>query len=197
AIRGYVLDKKRMENGSFLGEDYFERLLEEIREVRLSERRFYQKITDIYATSIDYDPTLDISIDFFKTVQNKMHWAITGMTAAEIVHERTDSGKANMGLTNWRGAKVRKQDVAIAKNYLVEKELPALNNLVEQYLIFAEGQAMRRIPMHMADWIKKLDAFLTVNEREILTHAGRISHEMAKELAEAEYEKFNRKRVSQ
>ncbi len=195
-VKGFVLDDERLKNPD-QPFDYFEELLRRIQDIRTSERRFYQKITDIYATSIDYDPTLDMSIDFFKTVQNKMHWAITGMTAAEIVHERTDSGKTNMGLTNWRGAKVRKQDVTIAKNYLAENELLALNNLAEQYLIFAEGQAMRRIPMHMADWIKKLDAFLSVNEREILTHAGRISHEMAKELAEAEYEKFNRKRVSQ
>ncbi|MBW2648131.1 MAG: virulence RhuM family protein, partial [Deltaproteobacteria bacterium] len=146
---------------------------------------------------IDYDPTLEISIDFFKTVQNKMHWAITGKIAAEIIHERADGDKENMGLTSWRGAKVRKQDVSIAKNYLAENELSALNNLVEQYLIFAEGQAMRRLPMYMADWIKKLDAFLSLNEREILTHAGRISHEMAREAAEAQYEKFNRKRIQQ
>ncbi|MBU4186394.1 MAG: virulence RhuM family protein [Proteobacteria bacterium] len=195
-VKGFVLDDERLKNPD-QPFDYFEELLRRIQDIRTSERRFYQKITDIYATSIDYDPTLDMSIDFFKTVQNKMHWAITGMTAAEIVHERADSDKTNMGLTNWRGAKVRKQDVTIAKNYLAEKELLALNNLVEQYLIFAEGQAMRRIPMHMADWIKKLDAFLTVNEREILTHAGRISHEMAKELAEAEYDRFNRTRILQ
>lgn len=145
--------------------DYFDELLRRIQDIRTSERRFYQKITDIYATSIDYDPTLEISINFFKTVQNKMHWAITGMTAAEIIHQRADSTKANMGLTNWRGVKVRKQDASIAKNYLMEDELRALNNLVEQYLVFAEGQAMRRIPMHMSDWIKKLDAFMSVNDR--------------------------------
>jgi len=193
-IKGFVLDDERLKNPD-QPFDYFEELLRRIQDIRTSERRFYQKITDFYATSIDYDPTMEISIDFFKTVQNKMHWAITGMTAAEIVHERVDSDKPHMGLTSWRGAKVRKQDVTIAKNYLTEKELLALNNLVEQYLIFAEGQAMRRIPMLMADWIKKLDAFLSVNEREILTHAGRISHEMAKELADAQYEKFNRTRI--
>lgn len=126
-----------------------------------------------------------------------MHWAITGKTAAEIIHERADSDKPNMGLTNWRGAKVRKQDVTIAKNYLTEKELLSLNNLVEQYLIFAEGQAMRRIPMHMIGWIKKLDGFLMLNERNILEHAGRISHEMAKEMAAAEYKKFNKNRVQE
>jgi len=195
-IKGFVLDDERLKNPD-QPFDYFDELLRRIQDIRTSERRFYQKITDIYATSIDYDPTMEISIDFFKTVQNKMHCAITGMTAAEIIHERADSDEANMGLMSWRGAKVRKKDVTIAKNYLTEKELLTLNNLVEQYLIFAEGQAMRRIPMHMADWIKKLDAFLTLNEREILTHAGRISHEMAKGMAETEYEKFNRRRIQQ
>jgi hypothetical protein len=132
--------------------DYFDELLRRIQDIRTSERRFYQKITDIYATSIDYDPTQPESIEFFQTVQNKMHWAITGQTAAEIIHGRVDSKKPNMGLTNWRGAKVRKEDVTIAKNYLIEPELAALNNLVEQYLVFAEGQAMRRVPMHMKDY---------------------------------------------
>lgn len=195
-IKGFVLDDERLKNPD-QPFDYFDELMRRIQDIRTSERRFYQKITDIYATSIDYDPTLEISIEFFKTVQNKMHWAITGQTAAEIIHKRANSAKRNMGLTSWRGAKVRKQDITIAKNYLNEHELLALNNLVEQYLIFAEGQAMRRIPMHMADWIRKLDAFLSVNEREILTHAGMISHEMAEEMAEAEYEKFNRRRISQ
>jgi len=193
-VKGFVLDDERLKNPD-QPFDYFDELIRRIQDIRTSERRFYQKITDIYATSIDYDPTMEISIEFFKTVQNKMHWAITGRMAAEIIHERTDSDKPHMGLSSWRGAKVRKQDVTIAKNYLSEKELLALNNLVEQYLIFAEGRAMRRIPMHMADWIKKLDAFLSVNEREILTHAGRISHEMAREMAEAEYEKFNQRRI--
>jgi len=195
-IKGFVLDDERMKNPD-LPFDYFEELTRRIQDIRTSERRFYQKITDIYATSIDYDPTFDISIEFFKTVQNKMHWAITGQTAAEIVHSRADAEKINMGLTNYRGAKVRKQDVIIAKNYLVEDELAALNNLVEQYLIFAEGQAMRRIPMHMSDWIKKLDAFLDINERDILTHTGKISHEMAKQLAESEYRKFHIKRLEE
>jgi hypothetical protein len=126
-----------------------------------------------------------------------MHWAITGQTAAEIIAKRADAGKPNMGLTNWHGAKVRKQDVTIAKNYLAENELASLNNLVEQYLIFAEGQAMRRVPMHMTDWIKKLDAFLNINDRDILTHAGKISHEIAQQLAEGEYEKFSRYRLSE
>ena len=188
-IKGFVLDDERLKNPD-LPFDYFEELTRRIQDIRTSERRFYQKITDIYATSIDYDPTQEVSILFFKTVQNKVHWAITGQTAAEIVYERADAGKPNLGLTNWRGAVIRKQDIAIAKNYLTEPELAALNNLVEQYLIFAEGQALRRIPMHMADWIKKLDAFLTLNERDILTHAGRISHEMAQSKAEMEFDKF-------
>ena len=171
-VKGFTLDDERLKNPQ-QPFDYFEELTRRIQDIRTSERRFYQKITDIYATSIDYDPTLDISLSFFKTVQNKMHWAITGQTAAEIVHARADGEKPNMGLTSWRGAKVRKQDVGIAKNYLAEDELRALNNLAEQYLIFAEGQAMRRIAMHMSDWIKKLDAFLNINDRDILTMPGK------------------------
>ena len=193
--KGFVLDDERLKNPD-LPFDYFEELERRIQDIRTSERRFYQKITDIYATSIDYDPTLDISIDFFKTVQNKMHWAITGQTAAEIIHSRADADQPNMGLTNYRGTKVRKHDVTIAKNYLKEDGLSALNNLVEQYLIFAQGQAMRRIPMYMSDWIKKLDSFMMLNDRDILTHAGKISHEMARQLAEGEYEKFHTKRLS-
>lgn len=193
--KGFLLDDERLKNPD-LPFDYFEELERRIQDIRTSERRFYQKITDIYATSIDYDPTLDISIEFFKTVQNKMHWAITGQTAAEIIYSRADAGKLNMGLTNYRGAKVRKQDVIIAKNYLNEEELAALNNLVEQYLIFAQGQAMRRIPMYMSDWIKKLDSFMTLNDRDILSHAGKISSDMAKQLSEGEYEKFHTKRLS-
>lgn len=194
--KGFVLDDERLKNPD-LPFDYFEELERRIQDIRTSERRFYQKITDIYATSIDYDPTLDISIEFFKTVQNKMHWAITGQTAAEIIHSRADADKPNMGLTNYRGAKVRKQDVTVAKNYLNEEELAALNNLVEQYLIFAQGQAMRRVPMHMSDWIKKLDSFMTLNDRDILTHAGKLSHEMAKQLAEGEYDKFHTNRLNE
>jgi len=195
-VKGFVLDDERLKNPN-RPFDYFEELLQRIQDIRTSERRFYSKITDIYATSIDYDPTQPESIEFFQTVQNKMHWAITGRTAAEIIHTRADSAKPNMGLTNWRGAKVRKEDVAIAKNYLNEPELAALNNLVEQYLVFAEGQAMRRMPMYMRDWIAKLHGFLTINDRDILTHTGKISHQMAKELAEAEYDKFNLQRVQQ
>jgi hypothetical protein len=195
-IKGFVMDDERLKNPD-QPFDYFEELLRRIQDIRTSERRFYQKITDIYATSVDYDPTQPESIAFFQTVQNKMHWAITGQTAAEIVYSRADSAKANMGLTNWRGAKVRKSDVVIAKNYLSEEELLALNNLVEQYLVFAEGQAMRRIPMAMSDWIEKLHAFLTINDRDILSNAGRISHELAKEKSETEYEKFQHQRIRQ
>jgi hypothetical protein len=188
-VKGFVLDDERLKNPD-QPFDYFEELMRRIQDIRTSERRFYQKITDIYATSIDYDPTQEVSLLFFMTVQNKVHWAITGQTAAEIVHGRVDAAKPNLGLTNWRGAVIRKPDVVIAKNYLTEPELAALNNLVEQYLIFAQGQAIRRIPMHMSDWIKKLDGFLKLNERDILTHAGRISHEMAQAKAEMEYDKF-------
>ena len=193
-IKGFVLDDERLKNPD-LPFDYFDELLLRIQDIRTSERRFYQKITDIYATSIDYDPTLDISLTFFKTVQNKLHWAITGKTAAEIFHERADSQKEHMGLTNWRGDKPRKQDVAIAKNYLNQEELSVLNNLVEQYLIFAEGQAMRRVPMYMKGWISKLDAFLSLNDRDILNYAGKFSHKMAAELANREYDTFNRQRI--
>lgn len=189
-VKGFVMDDERLKNPN-QPFDYFEELLRRIQDIRTSERRFYQKITDIYATSIDYDPTLETSILFFQTVQNKMHWAITGKTAAEIVSERANSKERNMGLTSWRGVKPRKQDVAIAKNYLNEEELLALNNLAEQYLIFATGQAMRRIPMYMKDWIEKLHGFLSLNDREILSHAGKISHQLAIEKAEKEYEKYN------
>ena len=192
-VKGFVLDDERLKNPD-LPFDYFDELLRRIQDIRTSEKRFYQKVIEIYATSADYDPAADMSIEFFKTVQNKMHWAVTGKTAAEIISERCDSNKPNMGLTSWRGVKVRKQDVAIAKNYLTEEELLALNNLVEQYLVFAEGQAMKRIPMYMKDWIAKLHGFLALNDREILTHAGHISHEIAKAKAEHEYELFKVKR---
>lgn len=177
-VKGFTLDDERLKNPD-QPFDYFEELTRRIQDIRTSERRFYQKITDIYATSIDYDPTDESSVTFFKTVQNKMHWAIAGQTAAEIIRARADSARPNMGLTNWRGTKVRKEDVAIAKNYLSEPELAALNNLVEQYLVFAEGQAMRHIAMRMRDWIAKLDGFLRLNDRDILSHAGQISHEVA------------------
>lgn len=193
-VKGFVLDDERLKHPD-RPFDYFDELLRRIQDIRTSERRFYQKITDVYATSIDYDPTDEATLTFFKTVQNKMHWAITGQTAAEIIHTRAGPDRPNMGLTNWRGTKVRKEDVAIAKNYLSEPELAALNNLVEQYLVFAEGQAMRRIPMHMRDWTAKLDGFLGLNDRDILTHAGKISHELAAHHAETLYDAFHQQRL--
>lgn len=194
-VKGFLLNDERLKNPD-QPFDYFEELTRRIQDIRTSERRFYQKITDIYATSVDYDPTQAESISFFQTVQNKMHWAITGQTAAEIIHTRADKNQPNMGLTNWRGAKVRKADVSIAKNYLNTDELAALNNLVEQYLVFAEGQAMRRVPMTMNDWIAKLHGFLTINDRDILNHAGKISHEVAKDFAELEYVNFNKAQIA-
>lgn len=194
-VKGFMLDDERLKNPD-LPFDYFEELLKRIQDIRTSERRFYQKITDIYATSVDYDPTDERSILFFQTVQNKMHWAITGKTAAEIIHSRANGKKNNMGLTNWRGARPRKQDIGIAKNYLAEEELLALNNLVEQYLVFAEGQAMRRLPMYMKDWIDKLHGFLKLNDRNVLEHAGKVSHELAIKKAEKEFEAFNLKQAT-
>ena len=193
--KGFVLDDERLKNPD-RPFDYFDELLERIQAIRTSEKRFYQKITDIYATSIDYDPTADISIRFFQTVQNKMHWAITGQTAAEIIASRADHTLPNMGLTCFRGTKVRKTDIGIAKNYLSQEEISALNNLTEQYLVFAQGQAMRRIPMHMSDWAAKLDALITLNGRSILTDAGKISHELAMQKAEAEYDLFDHERIA-
>ena len=194
-LKGFLLNDERLKNPD-QPFDYFEELTRRIQDIRTSERRFYQKITDIYATSVDYDPTQTESIGFFQTVQNKMHWAITGQTVAEIIHTRADKKQPNMGLTNWRGGKVRKADVSIAKNYLNADELAALNNLVEQYLVFAEGQAMRRVPMHMSDWIAKLHGFLSINDRDILNHAGKISHELAKACAEVAYAQFNKAQIA-
>ena len=193
AIKGYVLDKKRLENGSFLGEDYFERLLEEIREIRLSERKFYQKITDIYATSVDYNPDAPTTRQFFASVQNKMHYAIHGHTAAEIIMERADSARPNMGLTTWEKSpdgKILKTDVAIAKNYLSKEELESLGRIVNAYLELAEDRAKRKIPMTMEDWAKRLDQFIELTERDILHDSGKISAEIARDHAESEFEKF-------
>jgi len=193
ALRGYVIDKKRMENGTFLGEDYFEHLLAEIREIRLSERRFYQKITDIYATSMDYNKEAPITRQFFAKVQNKLHFAIHGRTAAELIVARADAEKENMGLTSWERAphgKIVKTDVVIAKNYLKEQELESLGRIVNAYLDLAEDRAKRQIPMTMEDWAKRLDLFLTADDREILQDNGKIPHEIAKEFAESEFEKF-------
>ena len=193
AIKGYVLDRERMENGSFLGEDYFERLLEEIREIRLSERRFYQKITDVYATAVDYNPQAPTTREFFAKVQNKLHFAIHGQTAAELIRSRADADQPGMGLTHWRNApvgKILKPDVAVAKNYLSKEELSSLGRLVNAYLELAEDRAKRKIPMTMEDWAKRLDAFLEFDEREVLTDAGAVSAIDAKAHAESEFEKF-------
>ncbi len=188
-IKGFVLDDERLKKPG-IGRDYFDELTRRLQDIRTSERRFYQKITDIYATSVDYDPTTPLTQDFFATVQNKVHYAIHGHTAAELIANRADSSQPNMGLTTWEGARIRKSDVGVAKNYLTEDELRALNNLAEQYLIFAEGQAARRIAMTMQDWVTKLEGFLTLNDREILQGAGRVSAQLAKQHAEGEFSKF-------
>ena len=193
AIRGYVIDRKRMENGTFLNEDYFEHLLAEIREIRLSERRFYQKITDIYATSLDYNPDAPTTVEFFAKVQNKLHYAVHGHTAAELIVERADAQKEHMGLTSWENApdgKIVKTDVSIAKNYLTERELEDLGRIVNAYLDLAERRAKRRIPMTMADWARHLDRILIADDMEILQDAGKISAEIAREYAENEFEKY-------
>ena len=187
-VKGFTMDDERLKAAG--GGDYFEELLDRIRDIRSSERVFWLKVLDIYATSIDYDPSAETSKLFFQTVQNKMHWAIVGQTAAEIVHGRADAGKPNMGLTSFSGDRPRKGDVSIAKNYLDEEELRALNLIVSAYLDFAELQAVTRKPMNMADWVSKLDDFIRISDREILAHAGNISHEMAKLKAETEFEKF-------
>ncbi len=193
-VKGFVLDDERLKQGRRFGQDYFRELLERIREIRASERRFYQQITDIYAQcSIDYDPKAEITQRFYKTVQNKLHWAITGHTAAELIAERAKAELPHMGLTTWKNApdgKVLKTDVSVAKNYLNEAELKALNRIVTMYLDYAENQAERQIPMTMEQWAGKLDAFLEFNDYNVLDNAGRISAEVAKRLAEGEYEKF-------
>ncbi len=192
-IQGYVLDKERMKNGSFIDIDYFEKLLEEIREIRLSERRFYQKVTDIYATSIDYDPKSPISIDFFKKVQNKMHYAVSHQTAAEIIYDRVNANKEHMGLTSWKNSpngKILETDVVIARNYLSKKELEQLELIVSAFLDLAEARAKRNIPMTMEDWATRIDKFLLVDDRDILNDAGKISHEIACDKALTEFEKY-------
>ena len=193
AIKGYVLDKKRMENGTFLGEDYFEHLLAEIREIRLSERRFYQKITDIYATSLDYNKDAPTTRDFFASVQNKLHFAIHGHTAAELIVERAGSSKEHMGLSNWENSpdgKILKTDVAVAKNYLTSSELESLGRIVNAWLDLAEERARRKIPMTMEDWAVRLDRFLAFDDRNVLEGAGTVSADAAKEFAESEFETY-------
>ena len=193
AIRGYVLDKKRMENGSFLGEDYFEHLLAEIREIRLSERRFYQKLTDIYATAVDYNRDAPTTRLFFKMMQNKMHYAVHGRTAAELIVERADAEQEHMGLTSWENApdgKIVKTDVVVAKNYLKEAELADMGQLVNGVLELAERMAKRHIPMTMEDWAKRIDTILAAGGNEVLQTTGQVSAEQAKEYAETEFEKY-------
>ena len=193
SVRGYVLDKERMKNGTFLNKDYFEHLVEEIREIRASERRFYQKITDIYSTAMDYNVTSPVTRRFFAGVQNKLHYAIHGQTAAEVIVERASSEKEYMGLTSWKNAprgKIIKSDVSIAKNYLAQEELDQLNRIVTMYLDYAELQAQRQIPMTMENWEKRLNAFLQFNEQEVLQDAGKVTAEIAKAFAESEYEKY-------
>lgn len=193
AIRGYVIDRKRMENGTFLSEDYFEHLLAEIREIRLSERRFYQKITDIYATAMDYSKDSSLTKQFFAKVQNKLHFAIHGHTAAELIVGRANAEKEYMGLTTWENSpdgKIVKTDVAIAKNYLIASELESLGRIVNAYLDLAEDRAKRHIPMTMEDWVKRLDKFLEADERDILQDSGKVTATFAKEFAENEFEKY-------
>lgn len=193
-VKGFVLDDERLKLNKRFGPDYFDELLERIREIRASERRFYLKITDIYEQcSIDYSPDADITRLFFTTVQNKLHWAITKMTAAEIIAQRVNANLPNMGLTTWKNAphgKILKSDVAIAKNYLSETEIKELERIVSMFLDYAENQAARQVPMKMQDWVQKVDAFLQFNEYEILHDAGKVSHEVARQLAEEEYARF-------
>ena len=193
AIRGYVIDQKRMENGSFIGEDYFEHLLAEIREIRLSERRFYQKLTDIYATAIDYNKEAPTTRLFFKKVQNKMHYAVHGHTAAELIVKRADANKEHMGLTTWENApngKIVKTDVSVAKNYLRDKELDEMGRMVNAFLDMAESMAKRHIPMTMEDWARRIDKFINLFDGPILQDSGKVSAEYAKEFAESEFEKY-------
>lgn len=193
-IQGWVMDEDRLKNGgSVLTTEYFEKQLEKIREIRMSERRFYQKITDLYATALDYDPSATATKRFFAAVQNKLHYAIHGQTAAEVIYDRADAQKENMGLTSWDGSphgKIHKYDVSVAKNYLTENELAQMQRIVSAYLDMAEMQAMRHIPMTMQDWEQRLNGFLTLWDREILQDAGRVSAELAKRHAEAEFEKY-------
>jgi len=195
-VKGFTLDDARLKEGRDLGADYFDELLERIRDIRASEKRFYQKVRDIYALSIDYDTKTEETQQFFRIVQNKLHWAITGQTAAELIAGRADANQPNMGLAAWTGAKVRRQDVTVAKNYLRENELGELNRIVTMYLDYAEDQAKRRRALHMRDWREKLDAFLKFNERDILQNAGKVSMEVAQKLALDQYEAFSQRRLA-
>jgi len=193
AIKGFVLDKPRLENGSFLGKEYFDELLEQIREIRLSERKFYQKITDIYSTSIDYNKDDTLTKEFFAKVQNKLHYGIHGQTAPELIVNRANSQKENMGLTSWKNSpdgKIIKSDVTIAKNYLTKDELESLGRIVNAYLDLAEERTKRNIPMTMEDWAKRLDIFLEFDDREVLKDSGKVTAQIAKEFALSEFEKY-------
>ncbi|WFA05269.1 virulence RhuM family protein [Bacillus sp. HSf4] len=196
-VKGFTMDDERLKEMRNIGADYFDELLERIRDIRASERRFYYKITDIYATSIDYDPNTPIAREFFATVQNKLHFAIHGHTASELIMKRADATKPNMGLTSWKGDKVRKQDVTVAKNYLSQEELSDLNRIVTMYLDYAESQAKKKKPMYMKDWAEKLDAFLEFNEHEILTNAGKIKAKVAEQFANEQYEVFHQQRLAE
>jgi len=195
-IKGFVLDDERLREKKSIGADYFDELLERIRDIRASEKRFYQKIRDIYTLAIDYDPHADTTLEFFRAVQNKLHWAITGHTAAEIIAERADARQPNMGLTSWKGVKVRKGDVTVAKNYLTESEIKKLNRIITMYLDYAEMQAERKQPVYMREWKEKLDAFLMFNEQEILNDKGSVSMDIARHLALEEYERFSARRIA-
>lgn len=197
-VKGFSLDDERLkELRTPFGADYFDELLERIRDIRASEKRFYRKITDIYATSVDYDPRAGISQRFFATVQNKLHFAVHGQTAAELIAHRADATKPNMGLTAWKGAKVRRVDVTVAKNYLSHEEISGLNRIVTMYLDYAEDMAKRKRPMHMAEWAQRLDAFLQFNEREVLDNPGRVEKKVADRLALKEYDKFAARRLEE
>ena len=196
-VKGFTMDDERLKEMRNFGEDYFNELLERIRDIRASEKRFYKAITDIYATSVDYDPKAEITQIFFATIQNKLHFAIHGQTAAELIVDRANSEKENMGLTTWKGGKVRKGDITGAKNYLSENELKSLNRIVTMYLDYAEDQAERQRPMFMKDWIDKLNAFLQFNNRDILENTGKVSKAVADKIASQEYEKYNYRRIIQ
>jgi len=196
-VKGFTMDDERLKQGANIGSDYFDEVLERIRDIRASEKRFYQKIRDIYKLAVDYDPKAKETLEFFRIVQNKLHFAVSGKTAAELISERVDASKPNMGLTSWKGAKVRPGDVTIAKNYLNAKEIDQLNRIVTMYLDYAEDQARRHRQIFMRDWRKKLDAFLKFNERDILKNAGKITKEVTDKLALEQYERFNTHRLKQ
>lgn len=194
-VKGFTMDDERLKEGVNIGSDYFDEILERIRDIRSSEKRFYQKIRDIYKLAVDYDPKAEETLEFFRIVQNKLHFAISGKTAAELIVERADASKPNMGLTSWKGSKVRPTDVTIAKNYLNSREIEGLNRIVTMYLDYAEDQAKRHKQIFMRDWRQKLDAFLKFNERDILNNAGKVTKEVADNLALEQYERFNAKRL--